>query len=109
MGIQDDADYKYIHVKVLAEALTTRYKVNINLEEIKAVRRISRSGAINIVFHDQKPGSAYFNLVQAMKTRTKIYMPTSPSLLEEIPCCMKSERLSRMALLISTMLTMMVH
>ena len=69
MGIKDDADYGNINVKVLAEALTARYKVNINLEEIKAVRRISRAGAINIVFHDQKQGSAYFNLVQAMKTK----------------------------------------
>ena len=38
-------------------------------DDLKAARRISRTGTILMVFHDLKPGSPYLNLVQAMKTK----------------------------------------
>ena len=68
VGIKHDADYNDIDVKALADAISTRYKVHIGLDDIKSARRVSRAGSILLVFHDLKPGFPYFTLVKAMKT-----------------------------------------
>ena len=69
VGVKDDTDYNNINVLALTEAISVRYKVQIGPADIKSARRVSRAGTIVISFFNLKPGSPYFTLVQAMKTK----------------------------------------
>ena len=69
VGVKEETDYNDINVRVLVEAISARYKDKIEPADIKSAKRVSRAGSIQISFFDLKPGSPYFALVQAMKTR----------------------------------------
>ena len=68
VGVKEDNDYNDINVLALAESISKRYKVQITPADIKSAKRVSRAGSIQVSF-DLKPGSPYFTLVQAMKTK----------------------------------------
>ena len=54
---------------VLAQALSERYKVDISPNDLKYVKRISKSGSIKIQFNDTKPSSKYRALVNSIKSK----------------------------------------
>ena len=39
------------------------------MDDLQSIKRVSRSGTVILTFYDHKPGSKYFDLVNAIKTK----------------------------------------
>ena len=70
IGILDTGDYNAFDVDLLIHEVNNRYKLSINpQDDLQSVKRVSRSGTIVLSFYDHKPGSKFFELVNAIKTK----------------------------------------
>ena len=70
IGILDTGDYNCFDLHLLVNEVNIRYKTNIDAsEDLKDARRVSRAGTIVLTFYDHKPGSKFFGLVSAIKTK----------------------------------------
>ena len=70
IGIMDTGDYNSFDLRLLVTEVNERYGIHIDpLEDLKDARRVSRAGTIVLTFFDHKPGSKFFDLVSAIKTR----------------------------------------
>ena len=70
IGILETGDYNSFDFRLLITEVNRRYGIHIDPnEDIKDARRVSRAGTIVLTFFDLKPGSKYFDLVSAIKTK----------------------------------------
>ena len=70
IGILESGDYNSFDLQLLVREVNGRYGIHIDpTEDLKDARRVSRAGTIVLTFFDHKPGSKFFDLVSAIKTK----------------------------------------
>ena len=70
IGILETGDYNAFNIDLLVTEVNNRYMLSINAkEDLQSIKRVSRSGTIVLSFYDHKPGSKFFELVNAIKTK----------------------------------------
>ena len=70
IGILDTGDYASFNYDLLVTEVNKRYHTSINArDDLQDIRRVSRAGTVVLTFFDHKPGSKYFDLVSAIKTK----------------------------------------
>ena len=69
IGVDDERAYEEVNEGALTQALSDRYRVDISPNDLKYVKRISKSGAVKIQFGDTKPSSKYRALVNSIKSK----------------------------------------
>ena len=70
IGLLDTGDYSNFDYNLLVTEVNKRYNTSIDArDDLKDIRRVSRAGTVVLTFYDHKPGSKYFDLVSAIKTK----------------------------------------
>ena len=70
IGILDTGDYSNFNVDLLVSEVNKCYLTAIDAsEDLQDAKRVSRAGTIVLTFYDHKPGSKFFSLVSAIKTK----------------------------------------
>ena len=70
IGILETDDYSQFNVDLLVTEVNLHYKTSIHpYDDLQSAKRVSRSGTIILSFYDHKPGSKFFELVSAIKTK----------------------------------------
>ena len=69
IGILETGDYSSFNHALLVTEVNNRYKTSIEREDLQDIRRVSRAGTVVLTFYDHKPGSKFFDLVSAIKTK----------------------------------------
>ena len=70
IGILETGDYASFNYDMLVTEVNKRYHTSIDARsDLQDIRRVSRSGTVVLTFFDHKPGSKYFDLVSAIKTK----------------------------------------
>ena len=69
LGVDNDKEYETVNVLHLAEVLSDRYKIDLSPNDFTSVKRISKSGTIQVAFNDLKPDSRYRQFVSKIKSK----------------------------------------
>ena len=69
IGILESGDYSSFNHALLVTEVNNHYKINIEKDDLQDIRRVSRAGTVVLSFYDHKPGSKFFDLVSAIKTK----------------------------------------
>ena len=70
IGILETGDYNSFNLNLLVTQVNICYKTSIDAaEDLQSAKRVSRSGTIVLSFYNHKPGSKFFELVNAIKTK----------------------------------------
>ena len=70
IGILETGDYNDFNYDLLVTEVNKRYKTSIDSgNDLEDIRRVSRAGTVVLTFYDHKPGSKFFDLVSAIKTK----------------------------------------
>ena len=69
IGILETGDYNSFNHHLLVTEVNNHYKTSITDADLQDIRRVSRAGTVVLTFYDHKPGSKFFDLVSAIKTK----------------------------------------
>ena len=70
IGILETGDYNSFNHDLLVTEVSKRYLTSIDpSHDLQDIRRVSRAGTVVLTFYDHKPGSKFFDLVSAIKTK----------------------------------------
>ena len=70
IGILETGDYNSFNYDLLVSEVNKCYNTSIDARnDLQDIRRVSRAGTVVLTFFDHKPGSKFFDLVSAIKTK----------------------------------------